>query len=294
MIRLLLLGNQGQLGWELHRSLAPLGELVALDQPQLDLTDLESLRAVIRSSHPDVILNATAYTAVDRAESEPYLAQRINVHAPEAMAEEALRLPAALIHYSTDFVFNGETDRPYTEADAPDPLNVYGATKLAGEQAIRAVGGAYLILRTSWVYSLRRKCFVTQVLGWARNSRNLRLASDQYGSPTWSRILAETTALLIARLGGSPRDRLREVAGLYHLAGDGAASRHEWGKLVLELDPRPEEHQVEDVGPASESEFAAPARRPRYSALDCGRFRSTFGLQLPDWKEALRMAMAEA
>jgi dTDP-4-dehydrorhamnose reductase len=291
--RILLLGNTGQLGWELHRSLAPLGDVFAWDQPQLDLTRPEAVREIIRSHRPDLVVNATAYTAVDKAESEPELARSINADAPGVMAEEAYRIGAALIHYSTDFVFNGQTDRPYTEADDPDPLSVYGATKLQGEEAVRAVGGAYVILRTSWVYSLRRRSFTTQVMEWARNRRVVRVASDQVGSPTWCRMLAETTAHLVARLGGAPRDSLGERAGVYHLAGSGAASRYEWAKLVLALDPRPEEHVVQEVQPASESEFPAPARRPRYSALDCERFRSTFGLQLPDWKEALRLAMAE-
>jgi dTDP-4-dehydrorhamnose reductase len=167
-------------------------------------------------------------------------------------------------------------------------------TKLEGEEAIRAAGGAFLILRTSWVYSLRRRSFTTQVMDWARNRRVLRVASDQVGSPTWSRMLAETTALMIARLEAHPRDCLRQHAGIYHLAGSGAASRFEWASLILEFDPRPEEHRVREIQPASESEFPAPARRPKYSALNCDRFRSTFGLQLPEWKDALRLAMAEA
>lgn len=294
MNRILLLGNTGQLGWELHRSLAPLGEVIAWDQPRLDLSRPEAVRELIRSHRPDLVVNATAYTAVDKAESEPDLARRINAVAPGVMAEEAHRIGAALIHYSTDFVFNGQTDRPYTDADDPDPLSVYGVTKLEGEEAVRAAGGAFLILRTSWVYSLRRRSFTTQVMDWARNRRVLRVASDQVGSPTWSRMLAETTALLIARLEAPARDSLRQHAGIYHLAGSGAASRFEWARLILELDPRPEEHMVREIQPASESEFPALARRPKYSALNCDRFRSTFGLQLPEWKDALRLAMAEA
>jgi len=292
--RILLLGNTGQLGWELHRSLAALGWVTALDQPVLDLTRPEALRELIRAQRPNLLVNATAYTAVDQAESEPEIARRINTDAPGVMAEEAHRLGAAFIHYSTDFVFNGQIDRPYTETDTPDPLSVYGLTKLDGEEAVRAAGGAYVILRTSWVYSLRRRSFTTQVMEWARNRQIIRIASDQVGSPTWCRMLAETTALLIASLGGAPLDSLGDHAGVYHLAGSGAATRFEWAQLVLALDPRPEEHVVREVQPASESEFPAPARRPRYSALDCERFQATFGLQLPDWRDALRLAMAEA
>ncbi len=291
--RILLFGNTGQLGWELDRCLAPLGEVTALDLPQIDLARPAMVREVIRARHPDLIINATAYTAVDKAESEPDLARRINAEAPGIMAEESRRIGAAFIHYSTDYVFNGQACRPYTEADSLDPLSVYGATKLEGEEVVRQVAGSYLILRTSWVYSLRRRSFVTQVMEWARTRQVLRVATDQVGSPTWCRMLAEATAHLIARLEGAPVDALREHSGVFHLAGSGAASRYEWARLILNLDPHREEHTLRELQPALASEFPSSARRPGYSALNCDLFHSTFGLRLPDWRQALRLAMSD-
>jgi dTDP-4-dehydrorhamnose reductase len=291
MTRILLLGKIGQLGWELCRTLAPLGEVIPLDYPEIDLAQPESLRAVIRQARPAVIVNATAYTAVDRAESEPELAGAINGQAPRVMAEEARDLGAALIHYSTDYVFDGTKGSSYRETDVPNPLGVYGQSKLAGERAIQESGGAYLILRTSWVYSLRRDSFVTKVLAWARQQPVLRVVADQVSNPTWGRMLAEVNAQLLAKAGGDAAGWVQERAGLYHLAGEGAASRYEWAKAILDCDPRREEQVVQRIEPAATSEFPAPARRPLYSALNCDRFVETFGLRLPDWRAALRLAM---
>ena len=198
-MRILLIGKRGQLGWELHRCLLPLGEVQALDYPEIDLAKPDSLRKLVRTSAPDVIVNATAYTAVDKAESERELAFAINAVAPQVMAEEAQKIGAVLIHYSTDYVFDGKKGAAYTEEDDPHPLNVYGASKLAGEQAIRSVGGVYFILRTAWVYSTRRDSFVSKVLQWSRQSETLRIVDDQISNPTWARMLAEITALILAR-----------------------------------------------------------------------------------------------
>lgn len=293
-MRLLLLGKIGQLGWELRRALAPLGEVVALDYPEIDLAQGESLRRVVREARPEVIVNATAYTAVDRAESEVEMAMAINAAAPRVMAEEALRLGAGLIHYSTDYVFDGALGRPYRESDPPNPLGIYGKSKLAGEQAIQEVGGAFLILRTSWVYSLRRESFVTRVLEWARRQEVLRVVDDQVGSPTWCRMLAEASAQLLARAGERPAGWLRERRGIYHLAGSGTASRYEWARAILEGDPRREEQAVRQLQPALTREFPTPAQRPLFTALDCERFADTFALRLPPWQEALRLAMETA
>jgi dTDP-4-dehydrorhamnose reductase len=208
------------------------------------------------------------------------------------MAEEAELAHAALIHYSTDYVFDGRTERPYTEDDPPHPINAYGETKLAGEEAIRAVGGAYLILRTSWLYSFRKRSFPVQVLDWARTQEVMRVVEDQVGSPTWCRMLAQATASLLARGMDRDLERIRENAGVYHLAGQGTATRLEWARLILQLDPRHEEQVVQEVVPALSTEFATAARRPAFCALDCSRFARTFGFQLPDWRDALRVAMA--
>ncbi len=291
MLHLLLLGKFGQLGWELRRALAPLGEVTALDVPEIDLARPDGFLPAARKARPQVIVNATAYTAVDRAESEADLARRINSEAPGLLAELARDIGSALIHYSTDYVFDGEKGAPYVEEDVPNPLGVYGASKLAGEQAIAQVDGAYLTLRTSWVYSLRRDSFVTKVLQWARQQRTLRVVTDQTANPTWARMLAEVTAQLLAHAGADPVGWLRERRGLYHLAGDGYASRFEWARAVLDLDPHKEEQVVETLLPASTVDFPTPARRPLFSALDSSRFTAVFGLRLPPWEDALRLAM---
>jgi dTDP-4-dehydrorhamnose reductase len=291
-MRILLLGHSGQLGWELERCLTTLGEVEARDQPDLDLTSPHGLREVVHACRPNVIVNATAYTAVDQAERESDLAMKVNAESPRVMAEEARKAGAALVHFSTDYVFDGTTHRAYVETDPTQPINAYGRSKLAGEQAVQDVGGAYLILRTSWVYSLRRKSFVSQVLTWARSQPVLRVASDQVGSPTWCRALAEVTAQLLARGGATPVDFVGERSGVYHLAGRGSATRLEWARLILSLDPKREEQIAGEIQPAPSSEFPAAATRPLYSALDCTLFGQTFGLDLPEWKVALRLAMA--
>jgi dTDP-4-dehydrorhamnose reductase len=290
-MRILLLGNTGQLGWELERTLISLGEVTALDYPTIDLAKPDSLRSVVREARPQVIVNATGYTAVDRAESEMPLAEALNAVAPGILAEEALRLGAALIHYSTDYVFDGEKGIPYVEADTPNPLSAYARSKLAGEQAIQQASNAYLILRTAWMYTLRRESFVTKVLQWAREQRVMRVVEDQVSNPTWARLLAEVTAQVLAMGGKNVVDWLAEHRGLYHLAGDGHTSRYEWAQAILRLDPRREEQVVVQVLPALTVDFPTLARRPLFSALNCGKFTEVFGRCLPPWEAALRLAM---
>jgi dTDP-4-dehydrorhamnose reductase len=294
LIRILLLGKYGQLGWECHRALCPLGEIKALDYPEIDLNQPESLRDLIRSWKPELIVNATAYTAVDRAENEAKIAFSINCDAPRILAEEAQQLGCGLIHYSTDYVFDGTKGTDYVETDIPNPINIYGQSKLAGERAIQKVGGAYLILRTSWVYSLRRDSFVTKVLEWAREQTALRIVCDQVGNPTWSRMLAEATAQLLAKGAGDLLPWLDERSGIFHLAGSGAASRLEWAQAVLDCDPRKDEQIALEVQPARSTDFPTPAQRPLYSALSCDLFNETFGLQLPDWRQALQLVLEAA
>ena len=286
-MNLLLLGNTGQLGWELQRSLQPLGGVAAFDYPEINLADADSICRKVRECRPDVIVNATAYTAVDKAENEPELAEAINARGPGILAEEARQRRAILIHYSTDYVFDGMKGVRYIESDIPAPLNVYGKSKLQGERAVQEVGGDYLILRTSCVYSLRQGGFVNKVLEWARQQESLRMVTDQVGNPTWCRMLAEITAQVLAR----GEAYIRERAGLYHLAGDGFTSRYDWAKLILELDPGKNEQKVKELIPARTADFPTPAQRPLFSALDCTHFFTSFGLQLPDWKAALQLAM---
>ena len=258
MMRILLLGKYGQLGWELHRTLAALGEVIALDYPEIDLSKPTQGQQAVRDARPQVIVNASAYTAVDRAENEPEIAHALNALTPGALAEEARRGGAALIHYSTDYVFDGRQNSPYQESDTPNPLGVYGQSKLDGERAVQDIAGAYLVLRTSWVYSLRRDSFVTKVLQWSRQQETLRIVADQVSNPTWARMLAEITAQLLSKAGEDPYGWLREHHGVYHLAGSGYASRMEWCKAILRSDPRKEEQVAQEVMPALTSDFPTP------------------------------------
>jgi dTDP-4-dehydrorhamnose reductase len=269
-----------------------LGEIVSIDYPEIDLSaDESTIRETVREIAPNLIVNATAYNAVDRAEQEYEIATMINARAPGLLAEEALSLGAALIHYSTDYVFDGSKGDEYIEMDEPNPLGAYGRSKLEGERSVVQVGGSYLILRTSWVYSLRRESFVTKVLQWSRQQSTLRVVSDQVSKPTWSRMLAETTAQLLAGAKLDVAGWISERRGIYHLAGSGKASRLEWAQAILKYDPRKEEQLTQEIVPAKTSDFPTPAQRPLYSPLSCKKFTSIFKLRLPDWEEALRLAM---
>ncbi len=289
--KILIFGKTGQLGWELERTLAPLGEIYAFGSRELDLTDLSALAHKIHDLRPQIIINASAYTAVDRAEVQPDLAMLLNAHAPGVMAEAARTLNAVFIHYSTDYVFDGKKTSPYSEDDLTAPLNVYGQSKLKGEQAISQVGGAYILLRTSWVYSLRGDGFVSKILSWARSQETMKIVTDQVGSPTWARMLAETTMAMIARGFPDVMEYFSAKSGLYHLGGSGGVSRFDFTRAILEFDPHPEEQKVKKLEPALTIDFPTPACRPLFTPLDCSRFERTFGLQLPDWKDVLRLAI---
>jgi dTDP-4-dehydrorhamnose reductase len=292
-MRILLLGKTGQLGWELQRTLAPLGEIFALGPDELNLTDLDALVRRIHEVHPQIIVNASAYTAVDRAEGQVDLAMRLNAQAPAVMAEAACELNAALIHFSTDYVFDGEKDSAYTEDDPTNPLSVYGQSKLNGEQAIIQAGCAHLILRTSWVYSLRGDSFVSKTLAWARQQENMRIVADQVGSPTWARMLAEITAAMLAQSLSAPQDYFSTRSGVYHLGGSGEVSRLDFARAILRLDPRAGEQKVRSLEAARTADFPTPARRPLRTPLNCSRFEAVFGLHIPNWEESLGMAMGE-
>lgn len=290
-MKTLLLGTTGQVGWELNRTLLPLGDLVAMDYPQIDMSNPNQIRSIVREHRPDLIINATAYTDVDKSESLNELAMAINGTGPGVLAEEALRLNAGLIHFSTDYVFDGTATEPYLEEDQPNPLGVYGESKLAGEKSVEATGGAYLIFRTSWVYSLRRQSFVTKVLQWARQYETLRVVDDQISTPTWARDLAEVTAQVIAQGRDNAVGYIAERAGLYHLTDRGSCSRFEWAKIILQLDPDKETQIVKSLQPAKTIEFPAPATRPLHSILSCKKFQDTFSIPTPPWDVALRLSM---
>lgn len=291
---ILLTGAHGQIGWELRRALAPLGRVAAAGRAELDLADAASIRAAVRGLAPRMIVNAAAYTAVDRAEAELELAHRVNAEAPGVLADEAARTGAVLVHYSTDYVFDGEKRSPYLETDAPAPVNAYGRSKLAGEEAVRSSGARHLVLRTSWIYGTRGSNFLGTMLRLAREREELRVVSDQTGSPTWSRMVAEATALALGslRAGDDPLARAADVSGTYHLTAAGATSWHAFAERILETDPRREEQRCRSIVPIATSEYPTPARRPSFSVLSNDRFADAFGLRLPPWEEQLAMALA--
>jgi dTDP-4-dehydrorhamnose reductase len=286
-------GATGQIGYEAVRQLAPLGKVVGLTRAELDLTKPAAIREIIRALRPRVIVNAAAYTAVDRAESERELCAAINADAPGVLAGEARRLGALLVHYSTDYVFDGSKRAPYVETDVPAPLNVYGATKLTGEQAIQATGGAHVILRTSWVYGARGTNFLRTILRLARERTELRVVNDQAGAPTWSRSVAEATAEIV----GSELRRGSEagagLSGLFHLAAAGRTTWYEFACSILEGDPRREEQVCRTVVPIASAEHRTAARRPTYSVLDSTAIRDRFGLALPEWREQLGLVLSD-
>jgi dTDP-4-dehydrorhamnose reductase len=288
-MRILLFGALGQLGTELQAALASLGEIAGYDIHNLDLERTSEVRETIRAIHPHVIVNASAYTAVDLAESESEKAFHVNGDIPALFAEEAAKINSFLIHYSTDYVFDGTKDLPYVEDDKTNPLGVYGSSKLAGEDAICAGKANYLILRTAWVYSRNRNSFVTKVLEWSRKQEVLKVVSDQVSNPTWARTLADVTAQLL----NQRFDYLIERQGLYHVAGDGYGSRLDWAKQILAFDPNKHEQTVREIVPALTSDFPTPAQRPLFSALDCSHFQATFDIHLPRWQDELKMAMTE-
>jgi dTDP-4-dehydrorhamnose reductase len=290
-MKIVLFGKSGQLGGELQRTLPILGEVVSLDREELDLCDLDAIQKLLSKLEPTIIINASAYTDVDLAEKETDLTMKINALAPGVMAEMSRKLGAILIHYSTDYVFDGKKNVPYTESDPTNPLNVYGKSKLAGEENISQAGDAYLILRTSWVYSLRRNSFVNKVLKWSRQNKTLKIVSDQVSSPTWARTLAEITSFVLAQNKKDRYENIRERLGIYHLTGGGYTSRYEWAKQILSNDPEPSEQIVQTIEPALSEDFPTPAIRPLFSALDCTRFKTTFDLQLPSWEQTLKLAM---
>ncbi|NKN31784.1 dTDP-4-dehydrorhamnose reductase [Marichromatium bheemlicum] len=290
--RLLLIGANGQVGWELRRTLAGLGEVVPASLegeygPTIDLMDPQSLARLVDESRPDAVINAAAYTAVDRAEQDPESARRVNADAVGELGALLAKRAVPVVHYSTDFVFPGTLGRPYTEADQPDPLNVYGETKLAGERALLDSGARALVFRTSWVYGARGANFLLTMRQLFAERDELRVVDDQIGSPTWSRMLAEMTAQVLYRVLRGELD-LDEVGGLYHLSGGGEVSWYGFACAILEA-------CGEDCNllPIPSSEYPAPARRPTYSVLDNSHFERTFGLAMPHWRDSLAQCLEE-
>jgi dTDP-4-dehydrorhamnose reductase len=290
--RILLIGADGQVGWELRRALAPLGRIIAasLDGargPRVDLSDRRSLLALVQESEPHAVVNAAAYTAVDKAESEPELAHRINAEAPGMLGSLIRERGVPVLHYSTDFVFSGNSGRPYREDDEPGPLNVYGETKLGGERSLLASGANAIVLRTSWVYGVRGSNFLLTMLRLFGEKEELRIVDDQIGAPTWSRMLAEVTAQILYRVLGGDLDAER-VKGVYHATNGGEISWYDFARTILEVSGR-----RCNLLPIPTSEYPAPAKRPAYSVLDNAKLRETFGLTMPDWESSLRQCLED-
>lgn len=296
-MKILLTGVTGQVGWELQRILMTLGEVISVGRDvgnamQMDLTQPNSIRSIIREVKPDLIVNSAAYTAVDKAESEAELAMAINGVAPGVIAEEALKLGAAIIHYSTDYVFDGKNNIPYTEEDEPVPQNVYGKTKLAGEQAIQAVGVPHLILRTSWVYGLRGKNFLLTMLRLARDRKEIQVVDDQIGAPTWSRMIAEVTLQILSHSSGNMSDFLADKGGLYHLTASGQTSWYGFAKAIFEHDMGDTTYRtLKRLLPITSKEYPTPAKRPSYSLLDSQKLSNTFELAMSEWERYLELAL---
>jgi dTDP-4-dehydrorhamnose reductase len=294
-MKLVILGANGQVGYELQRSLLPLGEVIALDRAQADLTQLEKLKQTLIDLKPDVIVNAAAYTVVDKAEEEPELAMLINGEAPGVIAEAAKQLDALLIHYSTDYVFNGAKTEPYTEEDTPNPINVYGRTKLAGEQAIKNIGGNYLILRTSWVYSKHGNNFLKTILRLSKEREELSIVADQFGVPNWARNVADATSHVIVKIQHK-RNNNNFTSALYHFSARGKTTWYGFASAIIErtkLIDTIGNLKIEKVLPITTDEYPLPAPRPKYSQLDSSLISTRFGVRLPEWHDVMELCIDE-
>ena len=293
-MKILLTGRNGQLGFELRRALAPLGELVALGHAECDLSDAAALRARLREEKPDVIINAAAYTAVDKAENETALAAAINARAPGVIGAEAERLGACVVHYSTDYVFDGSKTAPYVEEDPTHPLSVYGKSKLDGELALQGSGARHLIFRTSWVAGAHGNNFAKTILRLGAERDTLAVVADQFGVPTTASLLADTTAQLLCRMQQAGQDRF--AFGLYHLVPSGETNWHEYACFVLREALQagiPLKLQPQQVRAITSAEYPLPAKRPANSRLDTTRLRRSFDLTLPDWQSGVQKLLQE-
>ena len=290
MKTILLTGKTGQVGWELQQSLAHVGNVIAPSRATMNLANADSIVATIRDIKPDVIVNAAAYTDVDKAETEADVAMAINGLAPGIMAEEARRIGAMFIHFSTDFVFDGAKTTPYEENDPPNPLNVYGHTKLAGESAIQECGGNAVIFRTAWVYGLRGRNFLRTILQKAAEHQDIRVVEDQFGAPTWSRMIAQTTAQILAK----PSDANGIAPGIYHLTAAGSTSRFQFAQCILDEAQRRERYTHLDpakIIPITSPQWLSAVRRPRNSVLSVRKLETALGLTLPHWKTLLSQCL---
>lgn len=292
---ILITGKNGQVGWELQRALLPLGHIIALDRHTLDLTNNTAIQKTIQHIKPDVIVNAAAYTAVDKAEEEQKSAMQINGIAPGILAEEAKQQKALLIHYSTDYVFDGTKQTPYIESDEPKPINIYGTSKLAGEQAIQATNADHVILRTSWVYGSRGNNFLLTMLKLMKERENLSIIADQTGTPTWARLIAETTAHIVKQ---SLVERQQKIfqSDLYHLTSSGHTTWHGFAEKIREIAQQQTTRDVlkiRNITPISTAEYPTPAKRPQNSCMTRAKLQQKYNLIMPSWDTALELCMAK-
>jgi dTDP-4-dehydrorhamnose reductase len=294
--RILVLGGDGQVAWELRRTLATLGEVIAVGRRtepfSVDFMRPETIATLVEAIRPDWIVNAAAYTAVDQAEREPEAAEAVNAVAPGLLAEAAARVGAQLVHYSTDYVFDGAASAPYKENDVANPQGVYGRTKLAGEEAIVRAGCDWLILRTAWVYGARGGNFMRTMRRLAREREELRVVADQHGAPTWSRHIAEATAQVLAQLGDD-RAAWHRACGVYHLTSAGSATWHAFAEAIVEHQRQQETIACRQVTAIATADYPTPAKRPAWSVLDNDKLARTFGVRLPDWRVALAQVQEE-
>ncbi len=290
-MKILLIGQKGQVGWELNRTLSVLGEVAAFDFPEIDLAQPEQITALVREIKPNLLINAAAYTAVDKAEDEPGKVLAINAQAPGILAREAKKIGAVLVHYSTDYVYSGQKNLPYMEQDKTGPLSVYGKSKLEGDQNIQNEKVPHLIFRTSWIYGGRGKNFLLTMLRLAKEKEGIRVVSDQVGSPTWCRTLAEATALILAQGIKDLPNFLKEKGGLYHLTSKGETNWFQFCRAILENDPEKKNHKVKKIISISTKDYPTPAKRPAYSVLSCQLIEKMFGLRLPHWEESLNLVL---
>lgn len=288
-MKILLFGGEGQLGTRLKNCLLPLGQIRAPDRIEVDLSRVTDLRDFIHSERPELIVNAAAYTAVDQAESEEELAMRVNADAPAVMAQVARQCGALLVHYSTDYVFDGNARVSYDETAPTTPINAYGRSKLAGENAVRSSGAANLILRTAWLYSNRGRNFLNTMLKLGIERKHLRVVNDQTGAPTYADLVANATAQIIPRMYDETNAVRAELSGTYHITCQGSATWYDFARRIFALVDMEREITVEPITTAN---YPTPARRPAYSVLSCEKLARVFGLRLPPWQEALRQCLA--
>jgi dTDP-4-dehydrorhamnose reductase len=289
--KILVFGRMGQVGWELRHKLACLGQVSAIEYPEIDFSSPDSIRTAVRAAQPAVILNAAAYTAVDKAESDHERAMAINGTAPGVIAEEAKRIGCLLVHYSTDYVFDGTKQCPYVETDNPCPVNVYGKTKLAGDEAIQSVGGDYLILRTSWVYGARGNNFLLTMLRLAQERQELRIVDDQIGAPTSSECIAQATANVLAQLLAPEGRGLDGRSGIYNLTSSGETSWFGFAKTLLTQAASRLSITIPNLVPITTGDYSTVAKRPANSRLSCQRLGDTFGVSMPHWERALTLVL---